>query len=192
MNKPVLNMDPPAALSSPQVRLNGPINDAMHAVFLDALNGVADGPEPVVCELTTIGGDADTARRMASDIRLFRERTGRSLLFLGQTIVYSAGMTVMSAFPVQDRWLARETTLLIHCRRLTSTLQLDEGLFLARRRVVQLLADIDAGLKAQQEDFARLIEGADIGPDELLEKARHNWYLSAAEALERRLIGGVI
>jgi hypothetical protein len=192
MNKPLLKVDPPAALLSPQVRLTGKVDEAMHAVLLDALNAAVDRPEPLVVELTTAGGDADVGRRMAADIRQFRQRTGRSPLFLGQTIVYSAGVTVMSAFPVVDRWLARGTTLLIHCRSLSKKLELDEALLPARQRVMQLLSEIDNGLRVEREDFAQLVDGSTVSLDELLEHAPLNWYVSADDALGRGLIVGIV
>jgi hypothetical protein len=55
----------------------------------------------VVLELTTEGGDADGARRMALEIRLCREWHNRDTYFVGKTVVMSAGITIMAAFPRQ-------------------------------------------------------------------------------------------
>ncbi|WP_280812031.1 hypothetical protein [Mesorhizobium sp. L48C026A00] len=42
-------------------------------------------------EINTNGGDADAARRIALEIRLFRQHSGRNAYCVGKTKVYSAG-----------------------------------------------------------------------------------------------------
>ena len=44
--------------------------------------------------------------------------------FLGKTLVASAGVTVMAAFPKDKRWLTRDAALLIHGRRIVKDLHL--------------------------------------------------------------------
>ena len=182
----------PEALLDPQVRLYGEVGDAMLAAFLEQLDAARDGDGPVALELTTVGGDADTGRRIAADIRLFRVHTGRRLLFLGKSTIYSAGATIMSGFRREDRWLDRECVLMIHCRKLAKTLELSNFLAAERPRVEALLSEIDIGLKVQRRDFEALVEGSEVSLEELEEKARENWYLDAAEALQRGLIAGVV
>jgi len=183
----------PAELAAPQVRLNGPVDEGMLRAFLDGLAAAeANGEGPVVVELTTNGGDADLGRRIAADVRLFRERTGRRKIFFRKAVVYSAGVTIMSAFPKADRWLSRGTPLLIHCRQLNKTVTFEGPLNAARMRVEALLGEIDVGLDVEQQDFADLIEGSDVRMDELLERAQVNWYVHADEALQRGLVAGLI
>ncbi len=189
-----LGPDPaPPALARPQIRLHGDVDDEMFSLFRQALDRAEEGTDdPVALELTTFGGDADVARRMAGDLRLFRERTGRRLIFLGRTTVYSSGITVMAAFPPADRWLSRETTLLIHGRSLAKTLELCGPLALERARVQAILSEIDVGLRLERDDFEQLVEGTGVGLVEVLERAPANWYLQAPEALARGLISGVV
>ena len=182
----------PAELAAPQVRLNGPVDDAMLRTFLDALAAAEDGEGPLVLELTTNGGDADVGRRIATDVRLFRERTGRRTLFLGKAVVYSAGVTILSGFPRADRWLARGTTLLIHCRQLIRTLDLQGPLKAERLKAEALIEEIDAGLEVEQEDFEALVAGSDVAIAELLERAQSGWYLRAEEAQRRGLAAGLV
>lgn len=183
----------PAELAAPQVRLNGPVDDAMLRAFLDALAAAEGGGQgPLVLELTTSGGDADVGRRIATDVRLFRERTGRRTVFLGKSIVYSAGVTILSAFPRTDRWLARGTMLLIHCRQLNRSLQFEGPLKGARLRVEALLDEIDAGLEVEEQDFDELVAGSGVPVSELLERAQSGWYVRADEALQRGLVAGLI
>jgi ATP-dependent protease ClpP protease subunit len=184
--------NPPSELARPQIRLDGPVNDEMLRAFRDFLDTAEAGEGPVVVELSTTGGDADVGRRIATDIRLFGERTGRSLRFFGKAVVYSAGVTIMAAVPREGRWLSRGTSLLIHCRSLNKTLQLDGALSVERVRLEAVLAEIDVGMKLEEEGFKELIAGSDVPMGELLERARSNWYLDADEALERGLIGGVV
>jgi hypothetical protein len=175
----------------PDVRLSGAVNEDMLKGFRDQIASCADGPRPMLIELTTTGGDADVGRQIADDIRLIRE-TGRRLVFLGKTTVYSAGMTIMAAFDRTDRCLVKGTMLLVHGRAFTRTLNLDGPLAVEKSRVTALLAEIDAGLALEKQGFSHLIAGSDIALAEVIERARSSWYLSAAEALDRRLVGKVI
>ena len=128
MNDLAARAKAPAELARPQVRLNGPVDDSMLRFFIDGLEAARDGEGALALELTTTGGDADVGRRIAADMRLFREQTGRRTLFLGKAVDYSAGVTIMSAFPREDRWLAAGTMLLIHCRQIQRTVQLEGSL----------------------------------------------------------------
>jgi hypothetical protein len=53
-------------------------------------------------------------------------------------------------------------------------------------------SQIRVGNRLEDEGFARLIEGSDIGLDEVIEKAPSNWYLSAEEALKRGLFADIV
>jgi ATP-dependent protease ClpP protease subunit len=183
---------PPELAEQPTVSLHGPVDDAMLAIWLDALNTVRTGTGPLVLELGTLGGDAEVGRRMAEDVRLFRERTGRRALFLGRTTVYSAGVTIMAGFHRADRWLSKGAVLMIHGRKLQKTLDLDGPLRFERPRVEALMAEIDEGLRIQRAGFEQLIEGSDVTMDELEKQTVGDWYLTAEAALERRLIAGLI
>jgi hypothetical protein len=185
-------VEAPAELDRPQIRLHGPVGEESVRAFLDGLAMVQDSAAPLVLELSTTGGDADVGARIASDVRLFRERTGRRALFLGKSAVFSAGVTIMSAFPAADRWLSRETQLLIHDRSIQYCLDLNGPLAVERVKTQMLLAQIEAGLSLQEQGFRDLVDGSDIDLGEVRERARTNWYLSAEEALSRKLVGGVL
>jgi ATP-dependent Clp protease, protease subunit len=185
-------LGPPEALASPQVRLDGSVCDAMLRTFRDAFGAAEDGPDPIVVEMTTTGGDAETGRRIAQDVRLFRERTGRRPIFFGKSVVYSAGVSAMGGFLKEDRWLARGTTLLIHGRSMTQNLQLEGPISLIRRRLEGVLNEVDNGLRLEREGFEELIVGSDISIDEIVTCAETSWYLDADEALARGLIAGVV
>lgn len=183
---------PPELAETPSVSLHGAVDDGMLAVWLDALARARTGSGPLVVELSTTGGDAEIGRRMAEDIRLFRERTGRRALFLGRATVYSAGVTVMAGFPSTDRWLGKGAVLMIHGRQLQKRLRLDGPLRSERTRVKALLAEIDEGLRIERAGFEQLIEGSDVTLETLESKAEDAWYLTAQEALERRLVAGLV
>ena len=182
----------PDALFTPNIRLSGEVNDAMLERFQDQFAKARDGSDPIVVELTTLGGDADVGRRIADDIRLFRSRTGRRPIFFGKTSVYSAGASIMGAFLRQDRWLESQCVLMVHSRKLAKTIDFSHFLAAERDRIKALLAEIDMGLKVQTWGFEQLIEGSDVPLKELEERAQHNWYLTAEEALERKLVAGVV
>lgn len=176
----------------PTVSLHGPVDDGMLAVWLGAMATARTGSGPLVLELGTIGGDAEVGRRIAEDVRLFRERTGRRALFLGRTTVYSAGVTIMSGFRRADRWLSKDAALMIHGRKLQKTLDIDGPLRFERPRVEALLAEIDEGLRIERTGFELLIEDSDVTMDELEKQTIGDWYLTAEQALERRLVAGLI
>jgi ATP-dependent protease ClpP protease subunit len=177
----------------PQVRLTGSITEDTLTDLQNQLANVPPGDAPVVVEVTTLGGDAEAGRRLALEVELAARRLApRKLLFLGKTIVFSAGVTMMAGFPRDHRFLTDDAVLLIHCRQLKKEMQIDSPLRGARLQVAQLLSEIENGLRVEQEGFAALIEGSDLDMDELLDRASTNWYVPAAEALERGLIAGIV
>jgi ATP-dependent protease ClpP protease subunit len=183
----------PVELSEPPtVSLHGPVDDGMLSVWLDALATTRSGTGALVLELSTTGGDAEVGRRMAEDVRLFRERTGRRALFLGRTTVYSAGVTIMAGFHRADRWLSKDAALMIHGRKLEKTLNIQGPLRFERPRVEALLAEIDEGMRIERAGFEQLIEGSDIAMEELQTQTAGDWYLTSEQALRRRLIAGLI
>jgi ATP-dependent protease ClpP protease subunit len=183
---------PPELAGTPTVSLHGAVDDGMLAVWLDALATARTGSGPLVLELGTTGGDAEVGRRIAEDVRLFREQTGRRALFLGRTTVYSAGVTVMAGFPRADRWLSRDAVLMVHGRKLQTTLNLDGPLRSERRKVEAMLAQIDEGLALERRGFEQLIEDSRLTLEELEERTVGDWYLPAEAALEHGLVAGLI
>lgn len=183
-----------AALAKPQIALMGEVNQAMATKLRDGLREQDSGDDgPVVVEITTVGGDAELVRRMSRDVDEARKSLApRRLVFIGQTMIYSAGTTLMSAFPKEDRYLSEDAMLMIHCRQLTKTVELDGPIRGSLPRVKALLHQLETGIALEAEHFERLIEGSAISMDELLEKALFNWYLPAAEALQRGLVAGVV
>src|SRR5437762_14386468 len=101
-------------LARPTVRLSGSVGHPMVAGFFDQLLPVLEVEGSILIELFTDGGDAEIGRRLAEEIRLLRQEHGRDLWFLGKTLVASAGVTIMAAFPREKRWLTRDTAL---CKR---------------------------------------------------------------------------
>jgi ATP-dependent protease ClpP protease subunit len=183
---------PQALLLRPHIQLAGPVNEAMLEKFLAQLDRTLGSTEPVVLELTTEGGEADIGRRIAEDIRIQTERGGQ-YLFLGKTAVFSAGVTIMSGFPRERRYLSRDAQLLIHERRLTKEVKLEGALRSVEGVIRDLLAQVRNGQDLEREGFEALVAGSRLDIDELY---RHvlleNWYLPAAKALELKLVAGVL
>jgi ATP-dependent protease ClpP protease subunit len=183
----------PAGILEAQVSLMGEVTEDMACSLVEQLAKIEAGDEPVTCEISTLGGDAEFARRMVLEVDLARARLKpRRLVFLGKTIVYSAGVTLMSAFPRADRFLTSDATLLIHCRQLDKTVEISGPMRSSLPQVRSLCHQIELGLEREEANFQRLIEGSDVKMDELLGKALCNWYVPAAEALKLGLIAGVI
>ena len=182
---------PPAVLSAPQISLVGDIDKVSVEKFLDQLREAEKAGGDIALEVTTLGGDAEMGRRLLLEIDSARARLPGRFLFLGKTVVYSAGTTIMSAFPPGDRWLAADAMLMIHCRKLDKTIELSGPIRTSVPMVQALLNQLKVGLDLEKEHFRRLIEGSDVTMDELWEKALHNWYLAPEEAVARGLVGGI-
>lgn len=181
----------PDVLNAPQISLIGDIDKFSVERFIDQLRAAEAGGGDIAVEVTTLGGDADMARRIVLEVEAARPRLKSRFLFLGKTVVYSAGTTIMSAFPCQDRWLSIGATLMIHGRHLERTVEISGPIRASIPIVEALHAQLKTGIKHEEENFRRLIEGCGIGIDELREKALHNWYLTAQEAVARGLVAGI-
>ena len=186
------NTAPPAGILTPQVSLLGTVDDQMVRSMLDQLAEVPDGDDPVTLEVTTLGGDAEMGRRAMLEVDLARERLKpRRFVFLGKSVVYSAGVTMMAGFPREDRFLASDAMLLIHCRQLDEDLKLSGPIRSSLPKLRSKCHEIETGIELEEEGFRRLIEGSEVSMDELLEKALYNWYVPAEEAVRLGLVAGI-
>ena len=158
----------PAILDRPQISLVGDIDKYSVQNFLEQLGKAELAGGDVALDLTTLGGDPEMARRIVLEI------------------------TIMSAFPCGDRWLSRDTMLMIHGRKLDKTIELSGPIRASIPMVEALLAQLRVGIDHEEENFARLIDGCDVSPDEVRSKALHNWYLGADEAYARGLVAGIV
>jgi ATP-dependent protease ClpP protease subunit len=181
-----------ARLAHPTVRLSGAIDEAVAASFLNQILPVLEVPGSIVVELFSPGGDADIGCRLAQEVRLLREAHGRDMWFLGKTLVASAAVTFMAGFSRDRRWLTRDTTLLIHGRRMVRDLHLEGPLGNCRRMLEEMIADIDNGLRVEDRGFAELIEGSAVSFDEIRRRSYGGWYLTASQALELGLVAGLV
>lgn len=176
----------------PQVRLTGELDAARARDVIEALSRLDSDNRGILVEVTTPGGDAELGRRLVLEIERTRKRAGRRTIFIGKTQCYSAGVTIMSAFPVRDRYLTRDCWLLIHCRRLDETVQISGPIRESLPQIEAIAAQIRVGTRLEDGTFGRLIAGSDIEMDEIYKRTPCNWYLSAEEALERRLVAGLV
>jgi hypothetical protein len=141
-----------------------------------------------VVELSTLGGDPEVARMMGEDIRFHSElKPDRRFVFLGKAAIYSAGTTFMSFFAVENRYLTRDTRLMIHERKLSKQLAIDGPLSTCIATVKATLHEIEASIAIQNEGFENLVRGSSVTMDEVLERAPSNWYLEPEEARSRGL-----
>lgn len=177
-------------LTAPQLRLIGRIDEAMYAEFRNQL-GAAPTDGPLVIALTTLGGNPEIARAMADDVRLLRE-AGRTIYFLGKAAVYSAGATFMAGFPVECRFLTRDTTLMVHERQIERTISLDGPLRSCTAQLKAAMHEIEQSIVIEEAGFRALAGDSDVSFDEIREKAPTNWYIPCEEARERGMIADII
>jgi len=106
--------------------------------FREQLEAVGDETD-ITIEVTTPGGDADCARRICVDIRIAREHCDKSFWFAGRSTVYSAGASIMAAFPRERRFLSCNCVLKIHERKMKKEMKFDSAI--ARVRTGSAPAD---------------------------------------------------
>ncbi len=180
-------------LGEPGARLLGSVDLSMIQSLCGQLFTVPKGDHPIIVELTTLGGDAEMGRRALLEIELARERFApRRLVFLGKTVVYSAGVSLMSGFPREDRFLTKDAILLIHSRQLVQSLELSGPLRGSVPKVKSMLHQLKCGHDVEEQAFEKLIAGSQVDMDTLLEKALYNWYITAAEAVELGLVADIV
>ena len=177
---------------SPDIRLFGEVSESMLTEFFRQ-QAQAHPSDAIVLELSTSGGDADVGRRIAEEIRLWREQQNQELFFLGKTYVYSAGITIMSAFPQSHRFLTQDCELLIHERKLKKDIHLDGALRGCMSAVNDVLAQIESGQRLEKQGFEQLVKGSSLSVQTLVDKVyTKDWYLTAHEALQLGLVRGLI
>lgn len=182
----------PAEVLYPTIRLYGTVNEYMLVRFLEGIDPfLRQGGGSLGIELFTGGGEAETGRRINLEIRLAREK-GIDLYFIGKTMVYSAGVTIMAAFPPERRYLSRDCALLVHGRNTERTVHLSGPIKASLQHVRTVLHEFEMGLELERKGFAELIDGSRVTMEELSEKAEGNWYLMAKEAVDRGLVAGLI
>jgi hypothetical protein len=183
----------PSIADTADISLIGTVDETMARTLRDALAKAEDNDAPFTIDMTTLGGDPEMARRMIVEVDAARERLKRRrFVFVGKTVVYSAGCTFMAAFPCEDRYLDAEATLLIHCRHLCTTMELDGPLRTSIPYLKAMLHQLETGVELEIDNFRRLIAGSEVSMDELVEKALYNWYVPATMACERGLVGGIV
>jgi ATP-dependent protease ClpP protease subunit len=179
-------------LFQPNVSINGLITDDTLAFFLGRLEKIRSASEDMIMELNTNGGDADVARRIALEVRLFLRHSGRKACCVGKTKVYSAGVTVLAAFPKPCRFLADDTVLLIHERRLDDSIALKGPLKSCIQIVKEQLAMLETAERLEMEGFRELVEGSSLTTEELYDRATKNYYILAEDALRDGLVAEVL
>jgi ATP-dependent protease ClpP protease subunit len=186
-------MTSPDFHARPDIRLFGDIEENLVRDYYKQVDKISDKCGPVVFELATRGGDPEAARRIGMDVEHLRKTYKKDIYFLGKTAVYSAGVTLMGCFPQRYRFVTKDTALLIHERRMEKKFSLvDQPLSACAQIVQQLRAQIENSQRLEVEEFERLAKGSKLDGAEIAERAKHNWYLTAQEALKLNLIAGII
>ena len=182
-----------AALSgTADISLCGDVDKTLLDRFLTDLDKARGKDGDVVLELTTPGGDPELTRRIVLEIDRARDGLSGDFLFLGKAVVYSAGVSIMAAFPREQRFLTREAMLLVHGRQLDRTVTLSGPLRTGIPTIEALLAEMRTGVELEEVGFRRLIEGSSVTFDEVVRKATSSWYVTAEEAFERGLVGALV
>ncbi|MGD9811046.1 MAG: peptidase S14 [Sphingobium sp.] len=182
----------PALLEFPTISLSGVVDHNMYIYFRNCLGQIPQAG-PSVIELSTLGGDPEVARMMGEDVRFHSDLyPERRIMFVGKAVVYSAGVTLMSFFAPENRFLKRGSRLMIHERLISKEVKLDGPLTTCIAPLKAALNEIETSITIQNEGFANLLAGSSVTLDELLRRATENWYVEAQEAKELGLIADVL
>lgn len=177
----------------PAIRLYGAVDDALLGRFFEQLKPLRGHSDPLVFELSTSGGDADVARRIAEEIRLCREVGGMDLYFVGKAMVYSAGVMIMSAFPMDKRYLSRDAVMLIHEWQIEKDIRFSGALRVCEATARDFLAELEVAHKLERQTFADLVRGTRLDYEQLREQVlKTDWYLLAEDAAELELVAGLV
>jgi ATP-dependent protease ClpP protease subunit len=183
---------PATAFKSPAIALSGVVDYEMYTKFRTQFDNASD-KAIVVIELSTLGGDPEVARMMGEDVRFASEmEPTRRFVFLGKAAIYSAGVTFMSFFARNNRYLARGTRLMIHERKLSKKLVIDGPLTTCVAVVKATLNEIECSIAIQNEGFQNLVLGSSVTFEQVVERAPSNWYLEAQEAKALGLVEAVL
>lgn len=177
----------------PAIRLYGAVDDAFLGRFFEQLKPLRGHSGPLVLELSTSGGDADVARRIAEEIRLCRELGGMDICFLGKAMVYSAGVMIMAAFPVESRFLSRDAVLLIHEWQIEKEIRFSGALRVCAATANDFLAELEVAHTLERQTFTDLVQGTRLSYEQLKAKVvKADWYVLAEEAAELQLVSGLV
>ncbi len=177
----------------PAIRLYGAVDEAFLGRFLDQLKPLRARSDPLLFELSTNGGDADVARRIAEEIRLCREVGGLDLYFVGKAMVYSAGVMIMSAFPVERRFLSRDAVLLVHEWQIEKEVRFSGALRVCEATAQDFLAEMQVAHRLEKQTFSDLVEGTRLSYEQLRAQiVKADWYLLADEAAALELVAGLV
>ncbi|RWP18799.1 MAG: peptidase S14 [Mesorhizobium sp.] len=179
-------------LFEPNIAVNGLIDDGTVVFFLGHLEAVRQSGDDLIMELNTNGGDADAARRIALEIRLFRQHSGRNAYCVGKTKVYSAGVAIFAAFPKPFRFLTTDAVLLVHERRMQTSVELNGPMKSSIQIVREQLALLETAERLEMEGFKELVEGSSLSVDELYRRATTNCYIHAEEALDLGIVADLL
>jgi hypothetical protein len=111
---------------------------------------------------------------------------------VGKTAVYSAGITILAAFPCAARFLTRDAVLLVHERRVSKKLVLEGPMQSLIQIVREQLAEFETSRELEIEGFRQLVAGSRLRAEELYQRATENCYIRAEEALELNLIAEIL
>jgi ATP-dependent protease ClpP protease subunit len=179
-------------LFRPNLSITGTITSDTVAFALGRLEEIRANQSTLVTEINTDGGDADAARRIALEVRLFREHFGQRAYCVGKSNVYSAGVTIFASFAKPNRFLTDDAILLIHERRLETTLQLNGPIRSCLQIAREQLSLLETAQDLELTGFEELIDGSDLTIEQLYEMATTNCYMTARVALKHGLIGGIL
>src|ERR1700735_5854088 len=183
---------PATAFKSPAIALSGVVDYEMYTKFRTQFDNASE-QNIIVIELSTLGGDPEVARMMGEDVRFASEmEPARRFVFLGKAAIYSAGVTFMSFFVKENRYLARGTRLMIHERKLSKKLVIDGPLTTCVAVVKATLNEIECSIAIKNGGFQNLVLGSTATLEEILRKAPSNWYLGAQEAKDLGLIEAIL
>ena len=89
------------------------------------------------------------------------------MYFLGNSLMYSAGVTVMSGFPVNRRFITADTLLLIQEHKLKKSVEFNGALRGCLSLANKLIAQIEFDQMLERHGFMQLVAGGKLTVDDV-------------------------
>ena len=106
-------------------------------------------------------------RRIAHEVRLWCDKPARDVYFLGKSFMCSAGVTIMSGFPFNRRFITADTLLLIQEHKLKKSVEFNGAPRGCLSLANNLIAQIESAKMLERHGFVQLVKGAKLTVDDV-------------------------
>jgi ATP-dependent protease ClpP protease subunit len=181
------------ALKSKRViHLIGRVDEKMLEKFRVDRAKLFDGASPaeVIVTLTTGGGDVAWGWAIFDELKVLAHMTSLRLLCVG--MIYSMGVAIAMALPLDRRFASEHASFYMHKSQLTYGERREGVEEDHENEYREYGARIDFFKQNSEMIVAGISQGTNLSLDDVRTLFKQPRYLSASEAVEKRLVSGVV